>query len=147
MPSAPLARPARPGRSFLAVFAGFVTVVVLSTAVDELFHALAVYPPHGEPMPQHGLNLLALSYRVVITILAGALTAKLAPHRSLRGDWKHVWILGAIGLAIGTLGAITMIPKNFGPAWYPILLAASSLPCVWLGGKLVLRDEADSTSV
>ena len=93
-----------------------------------------------------GLNLLALSYRVVITILAGALTAKLAPHRSLQSDWRHVWVLGAIGLAVGTLGAILMIPKNFGPAWYPILLAATSLPCVWLGGKLVLRERSATTA-
>jgi hypothetical protein len=96
---------------------------------------LEVYPPWGEPMPQPELNLLALTYRIVITIGAAWLTARLAPHRSAASDWRHVWVFGAIGLVLGTIGAITMIPKNFGPAWYPILLAASSLPCAWLGGK------------
>lgn len=132
--------PAAPrwGRSFLAVFTGFLTVVVLSLGVDQLLHILEVYPPWGEPMPQPELNLLALAYRIVITIGAAFLTARLAPHRSAASDWRHVWVFGAIGLVLGTIGAITMIPKNFGPAWYPILLAASSLPCAWLGGRMAL---------
>jgi hypothetical protein len=138
--SSPEGSPPRWGRSILAVLAGFIMVVALSLGVDELLHALEVYPPHGEPMPQPGPNLLALTYRVVITIAAAALTAKLAPHRSVASDWRHVWVFGAIGLVLGTIGAITMIPKNFGPAWYPILLAASSLPCAWLGGKLAIRE-------
>jgi hypothetical protein len=133
------------GRSILAVFLGFVFVVVLSTGIDELLHALKVYPPHGERMPQPGLNLLALTYRVLITIAAAALTAKLAPHRSVQSDWRHVWVLGGIGLALGTIGAITMIPKDFGPAWYPILLALSALPCAWAGGKLAIRERPATT--
>ena len=135
------------GRSIAAVLAGFVTVVGLSLGVDQLLHVLKVYPPWGEPMPQPGLNLLALSYRVVITIGAAWLTARLAPHRSAASDWRHVWVFGGIGLVLGTIGAITMIPKNFGPAWYPILLAASSLPCAWLGGKLAIRTEAGAKPV
>ena len=141
-PSAP-----RWGRSILAVFTGFVAVVVLSLGVDQLLHVLKVYPPWGEPMPQPGLNLLALTYRIVITIGAAWLTARLAPHRSVASDWRHVWVFGAIGLVLGTIGAITMIPKNFGPAWYPILLAASSLPCAWLGGKLAIREGAGGKPV
>ncbi len=121
MPAAP-----RWGRSLLAVFTGFLTVVVLSLGVDQLLHVLKVYPPWGEPMPQPGLNLLALSYRVVITIGAAWLTARLAPHRSVASDWRHVWVFGAIGLVLGTIGAVTTILMNLGPAWYPILLAASS---------------------
>lgn len=135
------------GRSIAAVFTGFVTVVVLSLGVDQLLHVLKVYPPWGEPMPQPGLNLLALTYRIVITIGAAWLTARLAPHRSAASDWRHVWVFGAIGLILGTIGAITMIPKNFGPAWYPILLAASSLPCAWLGGKLAIRESVGGKPV
>lgn len=141
-PSAP-----RWGRSILAVFTGFVTVVVLSLGVDQLLHVLKVYPPWGEPMPQPGLNLLALSYRIVITIGAAWLTARLAPHRSVASDWRHVWVFGAIGLVLGTIGAFATIPMHLGPAWYPILLAASSLPCAWLGGKLALRDAAVTAAV
>lgn len=140
--------PARPMRSFLAVFLGFVTVVALSLGVDQWLHVLNVYPPWGHPMPQPELNLLALSYRIVITIGAAWLTARLAPHRSVASDWRHVWVFGGIGLVLGTIGAIAMIPRNFGPAWYPILLAASSLPCAWLGGKLAIGGEGgDRTTV
>ena len=47
------------GRSILAIFIGFVAVVVLSLGADEVLHLLKVYPPWGEPMYQPGLNLLA----------------------------------------------------------------------------------------
>ena len=141
--------PTRPrwGRSFAAVLAGFVTVVALSFGVDQLLHILQVYPPWGEPMPQPGLNLLALTYRIVITVGAAWLTARLAPHRSAASDWRHVWVFGGIGLVLGTIGAITTIPMHLGPAWYPILLAASSLPCAWLGGKLAIRQDAGAQPV
>ena len=46
-------------------------------------------------------------------------------------------ILGAIGVplsAIGAIVAITMV--DVGPAWYPIALVLTTLPCAWLGGAL-----------
>lgn len=135
------------GRSIAAVFTGFVSVVVLSLAVDQLLHVLKVYPPWGEPMPQPGLNLLALSYRIVITIGAAWLTARLAPHRSAASDWRHIWVFGGIGLVLGTVGALATIPLHLGPAWYPIAIAATALPCAWLGGKLAIRGEAGETAV
>ena len=141
--------PSRPrwGRSIAAVLAGFVTVVALSLGVDQLLHVLQVYPPWGDPMPQPGLNLLALAYRIVITVGAAWLTARLAPHRSAASDWRHVWVFGGIGLVLGTIGAIATIPMHLGPAWYPILLAASALPCAWLGGKLAIRPDAEARPV
>jgi len=45
-------------------------------------------------------------------------------------------ILGVLGLLLSTLGAVAAIKANLGPAWYPILLALSSVPCAWLGAKL-----------
>ena len=135
------------GRSIGAVFTGFLTVVVLSLAVDQVLHVLQVYPPWGEPMPQPGLNLLALSYRILITIGAAWLTARLAPHRSAASDWRHIWVFGAIGLVLGTVGAIATIPLHLGPAWYPIAIAATALPCAWLGGKLAIRAPAGGEPV
>ena len=41
-------------------------------------------------------------------------------------------ILGGIGTVLSTLGAIEM--WDFGPNWYPVVLAASALPSAWLGG-------------
>jgi hypothetical protein len=117
-------------RSTWAVFAGVLLVVVLSTVTDQVLHVLDVYPPWGEPMFDRGLNLLALSYRIVFTILGAYLTARLAP----RDPMRHVWIYGIVGLVLGTLGAVATIPKHWGPVWYPILLVVTALPCAWAGG-------------
>src|SRR5262245_21230413 len=109
-------------RSIVAVAAGFFTVVVLSLATDQLFHVLSVYPPWGQPMYDTSLNALALSYRVVYTLLGGFITARLAPHAPMR----HVMILALIGLAAGTAGAIVAITQaDLGPNWYPIAIAVT----------------------
>ena len=126
------APPRRLRRSTGAVLAGFVTVVVLSLGTDQLLHVLGVYPPWGQPMFEPGLNLLALSYRIVYTVAGSYITAKLAPYSPMR----HVWVLGSIGLVIGIVGAVTTMPMKFGPAWYPIAIAVTALPCAWLGGVL-----------
>jgi len=123
------------GRSTGAVLLGFVAVVVLSLGTDQLLHALQLYPPWGEPMHGAGLNLLALSYRLVYGILGGYLAARFAPRNALR----HAIVLGVLGLLVSTAGAIATIPMNLGPAWYPIVLALTALPCSWLGGLLYLR--------
>ena len=127
-------QPRRLGRSVLAVFLGFVTVVVLSLGTDQILHALKVYPPWGQPMYEPGLNLLALSYRIVYTILAMYVTAKYAPYSPMR----HVWVAGTIGFVVGIVGVIAAIPLNLGPIWYPIAIALTALPCAWLGGVLYL---------
>lgn len=124
--------PRRLWRSTGAVLAGFLTVVALSLVTDQLLHVLQVYPPWGQPMHEPGLNVLALTYRMIYTVLGGYVTARLAP----RAPMRHVWVLAFIGLLLGTLGAIATIPMNFGPAWYPIALAVTAVPCTWLGGAL-----------
>ena len=68
-------------------------------------------------------------------LLGGYLTARFAPRNPMR----HVLVLGVIGLVLATAGAIVAIPMNLGPAWYPIVLALTALPCVWLGGVLHRR--------
>jgi hypothetical protein len=129
------AHPRRLGRSVGAVFLGFLAVVVLSLGTDQVLHLLQVYPPWGQPMYDPRLNLLALSYRIVYTVIGGYITARFAPHSPMR----HVWALGLIGLVVGTAGAIATIPMHLGPAWYPIALAVTALPCTWLGGVVYLR--------
>ena len=126
------ARPRRVAQSVGAVLVGFLTVVILSLGTDQVLHMLDVYPPWGQAMHQPELNFLALSYRIVYTVIGNYLTARLAPHAPMR----HVWILGFIGLFFGTMGAIATIPMNLGPAWYPIAIALTALPCAWLGGVL-----------
>ena len=127
--------PRRLGRSVGAVFLGFITVVVLSLGTDQLLHVLQVYPPWGQPMHDPGLNLLALSYRIVYTVVGSYITARFAPHSPL----GHALALGILGFAVGAAGAIATIPMHLGPAWYPIALALTALPCAWLGGVLRVR--------
>ena len=125
-------QPRRLLRSVGAVFLGFITVVVLSLVTDQVLHLLRVYPPWGQPMYDPGLNLLALSYRIVYTIAGGYITARCAPHNPM----VHTLALGLIGTVVGTAGAIATIPMHLGPSWYPIALALTALPCAWLGGAL-----------
>jgi len=61
--------PRRRGRSAAAVAIGFVVVAVLSLVTDEVLHLLQVYPPWGVPMREPSLNLLALAYRSVFTVV------------------------------------------------------------------------------
>lgn len=120
-------------RSTAAVVIGFVSVAVLSLATDQLLHVLQVYPPWGEPMYDASLNLLALSYRIVYTIVGGYLTARLAPNAPMR----HVIVVGILGLMAATAGALAAITMaDLGPDWYPIALAVTAFPCVWIGGVL-----------
>jgi hypothetical protein len=124
-----------PLRSVAAIIFGFLAVVVLSLGTDQLLHVLKVYPPWGDPMPQPALNALALSYRIVFTIFGSYLAARIAPRNPMR----HAMILGLIGTVFGTAGAVATIPMHLGPAWYPIAIAATALPCAWIGGKMASR--------
>lgn len=53
---------------------------------------------------------------------------------------KHALVYGTIGLAVSAVGAYVTVAKvDLGPAWYPLLLAAVSVPGAWLGGALHRR--------
>ena len=120
-------------RSAAAIVVGFLSVAVFSLATDQVLHVVGVYPPWGEPMYDPGLNLLALSYRILYTILGGYITAHLAPYTPMR----HVMVVGVLGFVTGTAGAIAAITMaDLGPNWYPIALALTGFPCVWLGGVI-----------
>src|SRR5258708_26609093 len=119
-------------RSAAAIFLGFVAVVVLSLGTDQILHMLGVYPPWDEPMHDTGLLVLALSYRIVYTVIGGAIAAWLAPKAPMR----HAGILGLIGLIPGAAGVVAAASMDLGPLWYPIALALTGLPCCCLGGVL-----------
>lgn len=122
----------RLGRSVAAIFLGFLAVVVLSLGTDQVLHVLNVYPPWGQPMHEAGLNLLALAYRCIYSVIGGYITARLAPHSAMR----HVLILASIGFVMGTLGVVGTWNLNLGPRWYPIAIAVTGAPLTWLGGAL-----------
>ena len=130
------------GRSVLAIVAGFFVVVILSLGIDEVLHLLNVYPPWGEPMYDPGLNALALSYRIVITVFSGYVTARLAP----RNPMTHVLVGGLIGILLGVAGVVGAMKIPVGPIWYPIAIAVTGFPSVWLGGMLYARSSRGRTA-
>ncbi|HKH72773.1 MAG TPA: hypothetical protein VKA59_15540, partial [Vicinamibacterales bacterium] len=90
-----------------------------------------------------GLNALALSYRIIYTLLGGFITARLAP----RAPMRHVMVLAQIEVVAGTAGAVAAITQaGFGPNWYPIAIAVTAYPCTWLGGRLGVRTPAVVTT-
>jgi len=115
-----------------AVLAGIVFIVVTHTVTDLVLESLGIFPPPKEGLHITWMVVTATVYRSVYMVAGGYITAALAPDPPMR----HVIILGIIGIALSTLGAIVTIPMGLGPAWYPIALIVLSLPCVWLGGKL-----------
>jgi Co/Zn/Cd efflux system component len=121
-------------KSIGAVAAGLFFIVMVSTVIDLILHAVHVYPPVPEPLTD-GTALLASSYRLVISIVGAWLTARLAPARPL----KHAVILGCIGTVLGLAGVIATWNLNLGPRWYPISLAVLAIPQCWFGGWLYAR--------
>jgi hypothetical protein len=113
-----------------AVMAGLVAIFAATSVTDAVMHAIGVFPPVGAPPMSSALFLFAFAYRFVIDVAGSYLTARLAPDRPMR----HALALGAIGLVLSIAGAVAM--WDAGPAWYPIVLAASALPCAWLGARL-----------
>ncbi|HVH66427.1 MAG TPA: hypothetical protein VM716_01020 [Gemmatimonadales bacterium] len=118
-------------RSIWAVVAGLVFAVVVTTLVDIVLHGIHVFPPINEPI-NDSLALLATSYRIVISVAAAWLTARLAPDRPLR----HALILGYVGVVAGLVGVVATWNKGLGPRWYPIALVVLAVPQCWLGGKI-----------
>ncbi len=121
-------------RSVFAVLAPLAGVIAVTIATDQVFHSLGVYPPWGQPMPEPGDNLLALSYRIPFAVLSGYASARLAP----RAPTSHVVALGllTIGLTLGGTAAAEAKMGDLGPDWFWIALAATALPCTLLGARL-----------
>jgi hypothetical protein len=122
------------GKSIGAVFAGVIFIIVATTLVDIVLHLTGVFPPMKEPLDDR-LALIASSYRVVIGIVGGWLTAKLAPQRPI----KHALILGLVGVLLGLVGVVATWNLGLAPRWYPISLAVLAIPQCGLGGWIHQR--------
>jgi hypothetical protein len=118
-------------RSIWAVVAGVLVIIVLTTLVDIVLHAIGVFPPMNQPI-NDALALLATSYRIVISIGGAYLTALLAPDKPMR----HALILGLVGTVLGLVGVVATWDRGLGPRWYPIALAVLAIPQCWVGGRL-----------
>ena len=117
-------------KSIGAVLAGMLVTAILSIATDSVLEGLGIFPPPAQGLFVTWMLALALFYRSVYAVAGGYVTAKLASSNPM----KHVLILGLIGTALSIVG--TIVGWDLSDHWYPIALVFTSLPCVWLGGKL-----------
>ena len=119
-------------KSILAVFAGIVTVFLLSHVTDYILEksGFMLLPFDSNPM---WVKLFVTFYRTMYVVAGSYVAATLAPNKPM----KHSFIYGAIGCVLGTLGAIAM--WNEPPHWYPIALVLLGIPAAWLGGKLKVK--------
>ena len=120
-------------KSIWAVFAGILVNVILSTATDFVMEKLGIFPPPSKGLFITWMLVLALAYRMIYTVLGGYVTAWVAPQNRM----KHVWILGCIGIVLGSIGVV--VGWNLSQHWYPIALVVTAIPCTWLGGWLKTR--------
>ena len=141
--TAPQVPSRRIGRSILAVLAGIVIGIVLSTGTDFGLHAVGVAPAPSlkAPWPNHLLALATL-YRSLYGIFASYVIARLAPSRPM----AHSLVAGALGLVVSSLGAAATWNTTIGQHWYPVALALTALPTAWLGAKLWLMQSHSQTA-
>jgi hypothetical protein len=130
-------------RSVGAVLVGMLTGIILSLGTDELLHLAHVFPPWDQ-RASDALLLLATIYRTIYGVAGSFIAARLAPNRPM----LHAMILGVLGLAASTAGAVVTWNKGpvFGPHWYPVALVVLAIPTAWAGGKIrlaQLRARAD----
>jgi hypothetical protein len=123
----------RIGRSMLAVLAGIVVGILLSTAADFGLHAIGFAPSVKERWP-NDLLVLATLYRSTFATLGSYVIARLAPNRPM----GHSLVAGALGLVLSSLGAAAAWSTTVGQHWYPVVLALTALPTAWIGAKLWL---------
>lgn len=115
-----------------AILAGMIFIVISHTGTDFVLEKLGIFTQPNEGFHTTWMVVIATIYRCLYTIVGGYITAALAPTPRM----QYVVMLGLIGLGTSTLAAIRTIPLEIAPAWYPIALAITALPCVWLGGLL-----------
>jgi hypothetical protein len=122
--------------SALAVIGGFILTAASSSIADALMYGTGVFPSGIHPMAGY-LFAVAAAYRALFAIAGGYLTARLAPDRPM----LHAWVLAGIGLTAGLGGVVAQLmmgPAKLGPTWYPVLVGAEAIPCVYLGARLAL---------
>jgi hypothetical protein len=76
--------------------------------------------------------LLALSYRIVYSVLGCYIAARLAPDRPM----AHALALGAVGVLVSAFGSIAA--RGLAPDWNAWALILVALPCAWVGGRWAL---------
>jgi hypothetical protein len=120
-------------RSASAVITGAILWALLWVGGAAI--ARAIWPdiiPAGARLDHTGALIGYLVLSVVISVLAGGVTARIA-----EGNMRAVYILAAIQLLLGL--AIEVGGWHLAPAWYHIAFLVLLAPAILWGGRMGLR--------
>jgi hypothetical protein len=81
------------------------------------------------------VTAIAIGYQCADKFQPATTPAKLAPAHSM----KHVWVLAALGQMGGIAGVVA--GWNLSAHWYPLAIAVTAIPTVWLGGYLATKSK------
>ena len=130
------------GRTILAVLAGAVVWAVLwvggtQAAQAALPSVLAV----GQPVTETGALVGLIIYSVVLSTLAGYVTAAVAAKDPMRA----VWALAVLQLLLGI--GFEASAWRLTPVWYHIVFLALIIPATIHGGRLRVRRRGGAVAV
>lgn len=129
---------AKTGRVVVAVLAGAGVWAVLWIGGNQA--ALAALPGilvPEQPITHIGALLLLIGYSVVLSLLAGWVTAAVAGAEPMRA----VWVLAALQLALGIIAEVSYWPLM--PVWYHLVFLALIIPATVYGGKVRAESRRD----
>lgn len=125
---------ARLGRTILAVVVGATVWAVLWVGGTQAAQAaLPDIVPVGQPVTHTGALLGLILYSVLLSLLAGYVTAALGGKDPMRA----LWGLAALQLALGI--AFEVSAWNLTPLWYHVVFLALVVPATVYGGLLRVR--------
>ncbi len=129
-------------KSIGAVFAGFLTVVILSVGADAVLESAGIFPPPSkQELYVTWMLAVAFAYRSVFAVAGGYVAAALSPERPER-QVKALAILGTLGGTAGVIYGWSMVGENgwtLIDLWYPVALAVTAYPLTQLGGRLRIK--------
>ncbi len=121
-------------RSFIAVLAGVLIWTVFWLAGIAAIGAM--FPQHiqaGEPLTHNGILLLILVFSVVLSVLAGYITGRMAGRRPV----LYAFWLGLVQLGLGIY--FQSLAWELMPLWYHASFLALLIPGNLAGGGLAIR--------
>lgn len=122
------------GRMILAVLAGAAVWAALwvggTMAVGAAFPSVL---PTGQPVTDAGMLAGLIIYSVVLSVLAGYVTAAVAS----RNPMPAVWGLAVLQLLLGI--GIEASAWSMTPVWYHVVFLALLVPATVYGGRLRVR--------
>ena len=119
--------------AFLALLAGFITMVVLAAMATALLTRLTPGWVGEQSRPGPGYVLANLGCSFLAAVAGGYVTCTMAANNPL----YHVLMLAIIALVLAALSALQSRGKQ--PIWYQLALVAVAPVGVLAGGLLRLR--------